>query len=95
MPSSGMPRNIFRPKRVKVPGELIKLQNEELRDLYSSPTIIRIIKLRRIRWAGHVTRIRATRTAYRLLVVKREGKRILGKPIHRCIDNIKLNLVQI
>jgi hypothetical protein len=59
-------RRIFGPKRDKVTGEWRKLRNEELRDLYSSPSIIRIIKSRRIRWAGHVTRMgrRGTRTDY-------------------------------
>jgi hypothetical protein len=56
------------------------LPNEELRDLYSSPNIIRIIKLRMMRWAGHVERMREKRNAYRLLVGKPEGKRPLGRP---------------
>jgi hypothetical protein len=59
-------RRIFGPKRVE--GEWRKLHNEELRDLYSSPSIIRIIKSRRMRWAGHVTRMGEKRSAYRLLV---------------------------
>jgi hypothetical protein len=61
-------RRIFRPKRDKVTGEWRKLHNEELRDLYSSPSIIRIIKSRRMRWAGHVARMGEKINAYRLLV---------------------------
>jgi hypothetical protein len=59
---------------------LRKLHNEELRDLYSSPSIIRIIKSRKIRWAGHVARMGEKRNAYRLLVGKPEEKRLLGRP---------------
>jgi hypothetical protein len=76
-------RRIFGPKRDEVTGEWRKLHNEELRDLYSSPSIIRIIKSRRMRWAGHVSRMREKRNAYRLLVAKPEGKRPLGRPRHR------------
>jgi hypothetical protein len=73
-----VPRRIFRPKRDEVTGGWRKLYNEELRDLYSSPSIIRIIKSRRMRWAGHVARRGEKRNAYRLLVGKQEGKRPLG-----------------
>jgi hypothetical protein len=73
-------RRIFGPKRDEVTGELRKLHNEELRDLYSSPSIIRIIKSRRMRWAGHVARMGEKRNAYWLLVGKPEGKRPLGRP---------------
>jgi hypothetical protein len=69
-----------------------KLHNEELRDLYSSPSIIRIIKLRRMRWASHVTRMGEKRNAYRLLGRKPEGKRPLGRPRHRWMDNIRMDL---
>jgi hypothetical protein len=65
---------IFGPKRDELTGEWGKLHNEELRDLYSSPSIIRIIKSKRIRWAGHVARMGEKRNAYRLLVGKPEGK---------------------
>jgi hypothetical protein len=61
-------RRIFGPMRDEVTGEWRKLHNEELRDLYSSPSIIRIIKSRRMRWAGHVARMREKRNSYRLLV---------------------------
>jgi hypothetical protein len=60
------------------------LHNEELRDLYSSPNIIRVIKSRRMRWAGHVARMGEKRNAYRLLVGKPEGRRSLGRPKRRC-----------
>jgi hypothetical protein len=73
-----------------VTGEWRKLHNEELCDLYSSPSIIRIIKSRRMRWAGHVARI-----AYRLLVGKPEGKRPRGRPRRRCVDNIRMDLGEV
>jgi hypothetical protein len=68
------------PKRDGVKGGWRKLHNEELHKLYSSPSIIRIIKSRRMRWAGHVARIREKRNVYRLLIGKPEGKRPLGSP---------------
>jgi hypothetical protein len=85
-------RRIFGPKRDEVTGEWRKLHNEELHDLYSSPSIIRIIKSRRIRWEGHVARMGEKRNAFRLLVGKPEGKRPLGRPILRWVDNIKMDL---
>jgi hypothetical protein len=78
-----------------VTGEWRKLHNEELRDFYSSPSIIRIIKSRRMRWAGHVARIGEKRNAYRLLVRKPEGKRPLGKPRRRWVDNIRMDLGEV
>jgi hypothetical protein len=69
-----------------VTGEWRKLHNEELRDLYSSPSIIRIIKSRRMRWAGHIARMGEKRNAYRLLVGQPEGKRPLGRPRLRWVD---------
>jgi hypothetical protein len=71
---------IFGPKRDEVTGELRKLHNEELRDLYSSPSIITIIKSRRMRWACYVARKGEKRNAYRLLVGKPDGRRPLGRP---------------
>jgi hypothetical protein len=68
------------------------VHNEELRDLYSLQIIIRIIKSRRMRWAGHVARIWDKRNAYRLLVRKPEGKKPLGRPRRRWVDNIKADL---
>jgi hypothetical protein len=88
-------RWIFGPKRDEVTGGWRKLHNEELRDLYSSPSIIRIIKARRMRWAGHVVRMGEKRNAYRLLVGKPEGKRPLGRPRRRLVDNIKMDLLEI
>jgi hypothetical protein len=79
-------RRIFGTKRDEVTRELRKLHNEELRDLYASPSIIRIIKSWRMRWAGHVARMGKERNAYRLVVGKPEGKRPLGRPRHRWVD---------
>jgi len=67
-------RRIFGPKRDEVTGKWRKLHNEELNDLYSSPSIVRVIKWRRMRWAGHVARMRERRGIYRVLVGKLEGK---------------------
>jgi hypothetical protein len=72
-------RRIFGPKRDGVMGGWRKLHNEELHNLYSKPSIIRIIKLRRMRWAGHVAQMGEKRNVYRLLVGKPEGKRPLGR----------------
>jgi hypothetical protein len=85
-------RRIFGPKRDEVTGKWRKLHNEELRDLYSSPSIIRIIKSRRIRWADHVARMGEKRNAYRLLVGKPVRKRPLGRPRRRCVDIIRMDL---
>ena len=73
---------IFGPKRDEVTGEWRKLHSEELNGLYCSPNIVRVIKLRRMRWVGHVVHMRESRGAHRVLVGKREGKRPLGRP--RC-----------
>jgi hypothetical protein len=78
-----------------VTGDGKKLHSEELRNLYSSPNIIRMIKSRRMRWAGHVAQKGETRNAYRILVGKREGKRPLGRRRRRWADNIKIDLRQI
>jgi hypothetical protein len=87
-------RRIFVPKTDGVMGGWRKLHNEELHNLYSSSNIIRIIKSRCMRWAGHVARMGEKRNVYRLLVGKPEGKRPLGRPTHRWVDNIKMDLVQ-
>jgi hypothetical protein len=70
---------------------LRKLHNEELHKLYSSPSIIRIIKSRRMRWAGHVARMGEKRDVYRILVGKPVGKRPLGRPRRRWVGNIKMD----
>jgi hypothetical protein len=88
-------RRIFGPKRDGVTGGWRKLHNEELHNLYSSPSIIRIIKTRRMRWAGHVARMGEKRNVYRLLVRKPEGKRPLERPRRRWIDNVKMDLLEI
>jgi transcription termination factor 2 len=71
------------------------MHNDELRDLNSLPSIIRIIKSRRMRWAGHLARMREKRNVYMLLVGKPDGKRPLGRPRHRRMANIKVDLVEI
>ena len=88
-------RRIFGPKRDGVTGEWRKLHNEELNDLYCSPNIVRVIKRRRMRWAGHVARMGDRRGVYRVLVGKPEGKRPLGRPRRRWEDNIKMDLQQV
>jgi hypothetical protein len=86
---------LFSYTSLSVTGEWRKLHNEELRDLYSSPSIIRIIKSRRIRWAGDVARMGEKRNAYRLLVGKPEGKRLLGRPRRKWVDNIRMDLGEV
>jgi hypothetical protein len=88
-------RRIFGPRRDRVAGGWRKLHNEELHNLYSSPSIIIIIKSRRMRWAGHVARMEEKRNVYRLLVGKPEGKIPLGRPRRRRMDNIKMGLLEI
>jgi hypothetical protein len=83
------------PKRDEVTGEWRRLHNEELNDLYSSPNIIRVIKSRRKRWAGHVARMGEKKGAYRILVMRPEGRRPLGKPKRRWEDNIKMDLQEL
>jgi hypothetical protein len=85
-------RKIFGPKKDELTGEWRRLHKEELHDLYSSPSIIRIIKSRRMRWVGHVARMGDKRNVYRLLVGKPEGKRPLGIPRCRWVENIKRDL---
>jgi hypothetical protein len=85
-------RRIFGPKRDEE-GSWGKLQNDELHRLYSSPNIVRVIKSRRVRWAGHVARMGEGRCVYRVLVGRPERKRPLGKPRRRWDDNIKLDLM--
>ena len=88
-------RRVFGPKRSEVTGEWRKLYNEELSDLYSLPNIVRVVKSRRMRWAGHVARMGEARGVYRVLVWKPEGKRPLGRPRRRWEDNIKIDLQEV
>jgi hypothetical protein len=88
-------RIIFGPMRDEVTGGWRKLHTEELHNLYSSPSIIRMITSWRIRWAGHVARMGEKRNAYRILVGKPEGKTPLGRPRCRRVDNIKIDLREI
>ena len=88
-------RRIFGPKRDEVTGELRKLHNDELNDLYSSPNIIRVINSRRMRWAGHVALMGQSRDVYRVLVGKPEGKRPLGRLGRGWEDNIKMDLQEV
>ena len=88
-------RRVFGPKKDEVTREWRKLRNEELKDLFSSSNIFRVIKSRRMRWAGHVARIGDKRGVYRVLVGKPEGKRPLGRPRRKWEDNIKMNLQEV
>jgi len=88
-------RGIFGPTRDEMTGEWRKLHNEELNDLYCSPNFIRVIKSRKIRWAKHVARMGERMGVYRVLVVKHEGKRPLGRPRCRWEVNIKMDLQEV
>ena len=88
-------RRIFGPKRDEITGEWRKLHNGELNNLYCSPNIVRVIKSRRMRWAGHVARMGEGRGVYRILVRKTEGKRPLGRTRCRWEDNIKMDLQEV
>jgi hypothetical protein len=88
-------KRIFEPKRDELTGKWRKLHNEELHDLYSSPSIIRIMKSRRMRWAVHVARKGEKRNWYRLLVGKPEGKRPLRRPRRWWMENIMMDLVEL
>ena len=88
-------RRIFGRKRDEVTGEWIKLHNEELNDLYCSPNIVRVIKSRIMRWAGHVACMGEGRGVYRALVGKPDGKRPLRRPRFRWEDNIKIDLQEV
>jgi len=89
-------RRIFGPKRDEVTEEWRKLHNEELNDLYCPANIVRVIKVRRMRWEEHVARMRERRGVYSVLVgEKPEGKRPLGRPRRRWEDNIKMDLQEV
>jgi hypothetical protein len=81
-------RRIFRPQRDEVIGSYRKLHNEELHNLYFSPNIIRMMKSRRMRLAGHVARMGEKRNACRILIGTPERKRLLGRPRRMWEDNI-------
>jgi hypothetical protein len=85
-------KRIFGPKRDEVTEGWRKLHNVELHNLYSSPSIIRMLKSRSIRWAGHVERMREMRNVYRISAGKPYGKRPLGGPRHKWEDNIKIDV---
>jgi hypothetical protein len=88
-------RRVFGPKRVEVTGEWRKLHNEELNDLYTLPNIVRVVKSRRLRWAGHVARMGKDKGVHRVLMGKPELKRPLGRPRRRWEDNIKMDLLDV
>ena len=88
-------RRVFGPKRDEVTEEWRKLHKEELRDLYSLPNIVGVVKSRRMRWAGHVARMGEGRGVHRVLVGKPEGKRPLGRPRLRWEDNVKIDLQKV
>jgi hypothetical protein len=88
-------RRIVGPKKDGVTGEWRILHNEELNDLYSKSNIIRVIKSRRMRWAGHVARMDDGRGAYRVLVGRPEERRPLGRPRRRWEYNSKMDLQEV
>jgi len=88
-------RRIFGTRRDEVTWERRRLHNEELNDLFSSPNIVRVIKSRRMRWAGHVARLGEGSEAYRVLLGKPEGRRPLGRPRYRWVDNIRMDLQEV
>jgi hypothetical protein len=88
-------RRIFGPGRDEVREEWRRLHNEELNDLHCSPNIVRVMKWRRMRWAGHVACMGEERGVYRVLVGKLEGKRPLGRPRRRWVDNIRMDLQEV
>ena len=88
-------RRIFGPRRDEVTGEWGRLHNEELNDMYTSTNIVREIKSRRLRWAGHVARVGEERRVYRLLLGKTAIRRPLGRPRRRWVDNIRMDLQEV
>jgi len=88
-------RRILGPRRDEVTGQWRRFHNDELNDLYSSPNILRVIKSRRMKWAGHVARMGGERGVYRVLVGKPEGRRPLGRPRRRWVDNIRMDLLEV
>ena len=86
---------MFGPRTDEVTGEWRRLHNEELNDLYSSPNIVRVIKSRRLSWAGHMTLMGEEMGVYRVLVGKPEGKKPLGRPRRRWVDNIRMDIQEV
>ena len=87
-------RRIFRSKRDDN-GEFRRLHNEELHSVYRSPNIVRVIKSRRLRWAGHVARMKEGSSAFKIVTGKPTGKRPLGRPMRRWKDNSRMDLEEI
>jgi transcription termination factor 2 len=92
---NGILRRLYGPKREEVTGEWRKLHNEEIHILYEIPNIVRQMKSRRMRWAGHLARMGEERKVYRVLMGKPEGKRPLGRPRCRWEDGIRMDLRKI
>jgi len=88
-------RRIFGPRRDEITGEWRRMRYEELNDLYSSPNIVRAIKSRRMKLGGHVAYMGEERVLYRFLVRKPEGKRLLGRPRRRWVDNFRMDLQEV
>jgi len=88
-------RKIYGPKRDEMTGEWRRLHNEEQQGLYDSPDVVKIMKSRRLRWAGHVARMGKKRRLYSILVGRPDGRRPLGRPIHRREDNIRRDLREV
>jgi hypothetical protein len=88
-------RRIFGTKKDEVTGDWRRIHNEEFYTLYSLPDVIRVIKLRRLRWVGHVARMWERRGAYRDMVWKPEGRRPLGRLRHKWVGNIKMDLREV
>jgi len=88
-------RRIFGRRRDEVTGEWRRLHNEVLNDFFSSPNFVRVIKSRRMSWAGHVARMGEDSKVYRVLVGKWEGRRPLGRPRCRWVDNIRMDLQEV
>jgi hypothetical protein len=88
-------RTVFGPKRNEVTGQWRKLHKEVLNDLYSFPNIVRVVKSRRMRWAGHVARMGEDGGVHRVLVGKPERKKPLGRPRRRWEDNINMDIQEV
>ena len=88
-------RRIFGPRRDEVTGDWKRLHKEELNDLHSSANIVRVMKSRRMRWAGHVARMGEERGVYRVLVGKPEGRRPMGRHRRGWVDIIRMDLQEV